>query len=40
MATRVRFARPWVEAELAHTGFAKVDASAERGFVTVVATRA
>jgi SAM-dependent methyltransferase len=37
---KLRLARSWVEAELARAGFAKVDASAERGFVTVVATKA
>jgi SAM-dependent methyltransferase len=37
---KLRLARSWVEAELARAGFAKVEASAERGFVTVVATKA
>jgi len=36
---KLRLAQSWVEAELAHAGFARVEPSAERGFVTIVATR-
>lgn len=36
---KLRLAQPWVEAELGRAGFATIDASAERGFVTIVATR-
>jgi SAM-dependent methyltransferase len=36
---KLRLAESWVEAELAHAGFATIDASSERGFVTIVATR-
>ena len=36
---KLRLAQPWVEAELARAGFARVEASAERGFVTIVATK-
>ena len=36
---KLRLAQPWVETELARCGFASVDASAERGLVTIVATK-
>jgi 16S rRNA G527 N7-methylase RsmG len=36
---KLRLAQPWVEAELVRAGFTKVEASAERGFITIVATR-
>jgi hypothetical protein len=32
-------AQSWLESELARAGFASVEASAERGFITIVATR-
>jgi hypothetical protein len=36
---KLRVSQSWAEAELARAGFASVEASAERGFVTIVATR-
>jgi predicted RNA methylase len=36
---KLRLAQTWVESELARAGFARVDASAERGFVTIVAAK-
>lgn len=36
---KLRLAQGWVEAELARAGFAAVASRAERGFVTIVATR-
>jgi SAM-dependent methyltransferase len=36
---KLRLAQSWVEAELVRAGFSNVEASVERGFVTIVATR-
>ena len=36
---KLRLAQPWVEAELERAGFSIAEASVDRGFVTLVATR-
>jgi hypothetical protein len=36
---KLRLSQSWVEAELTRAGFATIQASSERGFVTIVATR-
>jgi SAM-dependent methyltransferase len=36
---KLRLARSWVEAELMRAGFTGIEATAERGFVTIVAAR-
>ncbi len=36
---KLRLAQSWVESELARAGFARAEASAERGFVTILAAK-
>jgi hypothetical protein len=36
---KLRLSQAWVSEQLERVGFSRVDASAERGFITVLATR-
>jgi len=38
-ATELERSQAWVEDELARAGFSRIEASADRGFVTIVATK-